>query len=97
MSGIKLARRTQSGLKKLNYVSVQTTFITDAGPKPGTIWFDKQQPTFKPSIVKHVDIPCNAVRYECGGWDELNEFIESVEEGRYILIGVTSDPVYVML
>jgi hypothetical protein len=75
--------------------SIRTLLLTDDGPAVGTIW---AQPFVGgplgrlTMIVASIESPTASggptVRYEDGGWDWLDSFMDEVAAGRYVLIGV---------
>jgi hypothetical protein len=87
---IQLAKRTQQRLGRKQYVPVTTSFVTEEGPAVGTIWFDREQLSVGPHIVKSVHTSDNRVWYQSDEWDRLSAFVDLVREGRYILIGTVA-------
>lgn len=67
-----------------------TLFDNVNGPRKGTIWIDFDNgPHAERYTVDSVDLECGHVHYEDGGFDNLPSFLEMVEEGRYILVGLS--------
>ncbi len=97
MSSIKLSRFSQKKLKDKEYVPVVTSFVTKDGPAVGTIWWDFVEPRKPPLIVKSVQRVNNRsktlfVFFEEGTPIQLADFLQHVEIGFFILIGVTPQP-----
>lgn len=89
---ITLPRDTQRRLCRKQYVEIKTSFVTDEGPAPGTVWFDTTAPECEPLIVEEVCRTLNRVLYAGGPQDSLGGFLDYVREGRYVLIGVVPAP-----
>lgn len=97
MSSLKLSRFAQKKLKDKEYVPCLTSFITGDGPTVGTIWWDHSEPRTQPRIVKSVQRVNNRkkelfVFFEDGTPIRLTDFMQHVEIGFFILIGVTPQP-----
>lgn len=79
------------------YPPVQTTFFTDKGPAVRSIWFNKRDKSGETLIVKAVEGKGIArhsgiVRYIDNTWDYLANFMEAVQLGQYVLVGIVTHP-----
>lgn len=90
---IKLPKRTQKRITKTKFVPVQSTFVTKDGPAIGTVWFDRAFPSRPPIRVTKVECVgacwlASMIDFESGEKTTVKRFLQRVEEGRYVLIGV---------
>lgn len=90
MTKITLSTTAARALKRKSYVRVKTAFLTTAGPAKGTIWFGGNRETQIVSDVTRLRRR-TIVRYVSGDYDFLDEFLDFVSTGKYILVGAESD------
>lgn len=80
---LKLSTGSKRDLKKLKPVELKTTLLTEKGPAVGTIW----QTSFPEALIVESS-KGGVVRYEGENWDYLCDFMDGVEDGSYVLVGV---------
>lgn len=87
----KIRRRVKQG----EYVPVKTGFVTEDGPAVGTVWVFAAHPQAAPFTVEHVEPVKGRGEFPKttlvgGGTMPTCEFVNMVESGSIILVGVTT-------
>lgn len=91
----KLSRFAQQKIAKKQYVPVATTFITKDGPAVGTIWFNdfaRKNPPLQVKEIRNRDGKPSSIVFEDGSSRAFRYFMQGVEIGEFILIGVMPIP-----